>query len=423
MNISQVAWKLGAQIERFSGKLCVGRPKVCKRFVSEMVYGMSAKGSVRLSEVARALDERIAVKKTINRLSRQLGREGLGEGLTEAVIKDGASLVGEETLLILDISEVTKKHAKKMEYLALVRDGSDGGKLEKGYWTCNVTGVEGGESEITPLYHVLYSAEAPDFVSENRELRTAISTVSRHTGKRGIWVIDRGGDRGNLYEFLLSEGKRFIIRLRGDRNLLYRGREVLAGKLASSCTLPYTDRVVKEEKGKEKSYMVEYGFLKVRLPFRSEQLYLIVVKGFGQEPLMLLTNLPLRKRRSMLWRAVEAYLTRWRVEETIRFIKQNYDLEDVRVMTYNRLKNMAVLVLVAAYFIAVHLGLKAKYTLLAAHALHCARRIFGIPNFRYYALADGIKAILTRAAKGSRAIRQKPPPHTQFSFLGPEFLG
>lgn len=423
MNISQVAWRLGGQIERFSGKLCVGLPKVSRRFVAEMLYGMMARGSVRLSEVARALDEPIALKKTISRLSRQLGREGLGEALTDALIRDGAPLIGEDTLLIVDISEITKKYAKKMEYIALVRDGSSGGELEKGYWTCNITGAEAGEAEITPLYHTLYSAEAPQFVSENRELHTAISAVSEHTGDRGIWVIDRGGDRGNLYNKLLGDEKRFIIRLKGDRNLLHRGREVLARELASSCTLPYAEWVVREDKGREKTYLIEYGFLKVRLPFRSEQLYMVVVKGFGQEPLMLLTNVPMRKRRSVLWWAVEAYLTRWRVEETIRFIKQSYDLEDVRVMTYNRLRNMAVLVLAAAYFTAVNLGLRAKLTVLLGHALSAAKRIFGIPNFRYYALADGIKAILTRAGKGSKAIKQKAPPHTQLLLIEQEFLG
>lgn len=423
MNISHVAWKLGAQIEQFSGKLCMGSPKVCRRFVAEMLYGMMSRGSVRLSEVARGLEEPIPLKKSISRLSRQLSREGLGETLSDAVIKDGAPLIDKDTLLILDISEVTKKYARKMEYLALVRDGSDGGDLKNGYWTCNVTGVEAGDVEITPLYHTLYSAEAPDFVSENHELGAAISAVSEHTGERGIWVIDRGGDRGNLYHKLLGNEKRFIIRLRGDRYLLHRGKKVLAEKLASSCSLPYAERVVREDKGREKSYTVEYGFLKVRLPFRSQQLYMVVVKGFGQKPLMLLTNVPMRKRRSILWWAVEAYLTRWRVEETIRFIKQSYHLEDVRVMTYNRLRNMAVLVLAAAYFTAVHLGLRIKLTVLAGHALYCAKRIFGIPNFRYYALADGIKTILARAGKGSIAIKYKPPPDAQLYLITPEFLG
>jgi len=37
---------------------------------------------------------------------------------------------------------------------------------------------------------------------------------------------------------------------------------------------------------------------------------------------------------------------------------------------------------------------------LAGHALRAAKRIFGIPNFRYYALADGIKDILSRSRRG-----------------------
>ena len=72
---------------------------------------------------------------------------------------------------------------------------------------------------------------------------------------------------------------------------------------------------------KEKIYDIEFGFCKVRLSFRPEQLYLVVIKGFGQDPLMLLTNVEMRKNRSVLTWAVDAYLTRWRVEETIRYIR------------------------------------------------------------------------------------------------------
>jgi len=34
------------------------------------------------------------------------------------------------------------------------------------------------------------------------------------------------------------------------------------------------------------------------------------------------------------------YLTRWKCEESYRFIKQAYNLEDVRVMSYRALRNM-----------------------------------------------------------------------------------
>ena len=174
----------------------------------------------------------------------------------------------------------------------------------------------------------------------------------------------------------------------------------LALKLAESCPLLYSDRVVKEEKGEEKAYTVSYGFRKVRVPGRKERLYLVVVKGFGNEPMMLLTTEEVKKKRQRLWWFVEAYITRWRIEETIRFVKQSYKIEDIRVLTYERLRNMMGLVLAASYFAAVYLGFRAKMEILVTHILKASKRIFGIPDFRYYAIADGIRELLNRCDRG-----------------------
>jgi hypothetical protein len=145
------------------------------------------------------------------------------------------------------------------------------------------------------------------------------------------------------------------------------------------------------------------GMRKVRLPGRKEELTLVVVKGFGQEPLMILTNLAVRRSRRSIWHVVLSYITRWRIEETIRFVKQSYQLEDVRCLTYHRLQALMVLVTAAAYFAAVYLGLGMKLRILAGHVLRASKRIFGIPDFRLYALADGIRQFLysqTRGLKG-----------------------
>ena len=70
-------------------------------------------------------------------------------------------------------------------------------------------------------------------------------------------------------------------------------------------------------------------------------MHLVVVDGFGQEPLLLLTNVLGRAGDSQsLWWIVQIYLMRWKIEETFRFIKQSYNLEDIRVMKYQRLKNL-----------------------------------------------------------------------------------
>ena len=417
--IHQMGYKLRGQIHRFSGKLCQGMGKVTQRCVEEMLYGIQARGSVRLSEVARSLEETISLKKVIERLSRNLGRRGLAEGIGEAVCKEGAVKIKEDTLLIVDPTDITKKYAKKMEYLAQVRDGSDK-VLGMGYWVNTVVGAEVGSSEITPLIHKLYSQNAKEFVSENQEMIDAVRTVSEATDGRGIFVFDRGGDRKALYHELLGDPlRRFIVRQRGDRHLLYRGKPCETLTLAHSCTTPYGETVIKEEDGREKPYFLHFGFRPVRLPgYPKRNLWLVVVKGFGRQPLMILTTEPMRRCRNTLWWIVSAYMTRWRIEETIRFIKQSYDLEDVRVLTYQRLQAICALVLAASFFAAVYVGTRAKLEILTLHVLKAAKRIFGIPDFRYYALADGIKEVLSKAGKGILGAKAMPPPHlSQFSLF------
>ena len=104
MNIAQIAARLRATIVHFSGRLSSGLPKVMRRFVAEAMYGIAAKGSVRLSEIARILEEPIAMKKTVDRLSSRLAYGGLSDHLTDRIIDDASSRITEDTLLIIDPS-------------------------------------------------------------------------------------------------------------------------------------------------------------------------------------------------------------------------------------------------------------------------------------------------------------------------------
>lgn len=399
MNYAKIVHKLREQIIKFSGELSCSWPKVLRRFMAEAIYGIQARQSVRLTEIARSLEEKIPMRKTQYRLCRQLGRRGLWAKITDSLCQMASSRIEEDTLLIVDISDIAKKYAKKMEYLAMVRDSSEG-RLANGYWTCSVIGAEPAERVLTPLYSRLYSQAGPDFKSENAEICKAISFVSTHTEKRGIWVLDRGGDRRKIIYHLLNNKLHFIIRLKVDRHLVYRGNKRSASEQALACPMLYSERVVKEERGKEKIYHLQLGYRPVRLPERKEQLYMVVVQGFGQDPMMLLTNVRVKRSRKSLWRIIESYITRWSIEETIRFIKQSYNLEDIRLLTYRRLQNMMALILAVAYFAMVYLGIKTKLRLLARHVLKAARRLFGIPDFRFYALADGIRELLFSHKKG-----------------------
>ena len=53
-------------------------------------------------------------------------------------------------------------------------------------------------------------------------------------------------------------------------------------------------------------------------------------------------------------------LRRWAIEETLRYVKQSYELEDVRVLNYRSLQNIMPLVCAVAYFAAVLLDPRLK---------------------------------------------------------------
>ncbi|MBF0369358.1 MAG: transposase [Magnetococcales bacterium] len=367
--------------------------------VDEVMYGVAARGSVRLTEIGRALEERIPLSKTETRLSRNLARETIGQEVGASVLREGAGRIQDRTLLILDPSDLTKPYAKKMEFLAKVRDGS-AGKIASGYWLCQVVGVENGDNAIIPLHSHLYSQEAPGFLSENAEILMAVEQVSAACENRGVWIMDRGGDRGALLEPMVDASRSFIIRLKGNRHLIWGQRHRATSDLARDCPLRYSSWIVREEHGKEVRVDLEYGFRPVRLPERPEvHLWMVVVQGLGKEPLMLLTNTPLRRRHKDVAWVVNAYFSRWRIEEAIRFVKQSYSLEDIRVLTYERLQNMVVLVNAVAFFTTVILGTRLKLDILATHLTKASKRVFGVPDFRFYALADGIREVCARSPR------------------------
>ncbi len=104
--------------------------------------------------------------------------------------------------MILDLSDLKKKYAEKMEYLATVRDGSEDGNLSMD--TGPTRSLPRKLTVITPLYYSLYSQKSPDFESENREIIKGFGQIGRAVQNRGIWVIDCEVARDDLYEALLK---------------------------------------------------------------------------------------------------------------------------------------------------------------------------------------------------------------------------
>ena len=404
---SRLEGKIKAQITRFASRLTEGWARPLRRFVGEMLYGLQAAEDVKVSNIARALAEKVRLIKTENRLCRNLARADLTDRINRFLMWEGAGAVQADTVLALDLGDLRKEYARKMEHLATVRDGSTG-ELAQGYWLCEVIAAHPYGDRIVPLYGELYSCAAEGFESENAVLLRAIERVSQATGGRGLWAIDRGGDRRKILIPLLDRRLRFVVRQDGDRHILLpSGRQCAVKEAARWCVMD-TERVVEVERdGRRTRLVLRLGVMPVKLPERTyTPLWLVVIRGFGAEPILLLTNVAPESGRDYATFVADVYLTRWKCEEAYRFVKQAYRLEDVRVRSYVALRNVYALVTAVLYFVSVVIGAKAKLSLIFKRICEKAKRFYEIATFYQYAVADGIHRLLF----GSRGGPAPPPP-------------
>ena len=398
-NDSTTAFRTREQLRKFLGIFSPRFSKPKLEFLGQMLFGIQAARDTLVSEIARSLQEDILAKKTQERLEHHLQADGLDDKIHGSLLCDAASSIHEDTLIIIDPTDVQKPYAEKMPYLAKVWDGSKGKVGDNlGYTLCMAIACENGCRRIVPLMLRLWSSVHPEYASENDEVCQVVGQIASATNGRGIFVYDRGGDGDNMFKFYIDHGYDFIVRLVGDRNLLNWGGKtkdsmVLAEALARQCTLRYEDSVLYKSHNKVHNIRIKYGSMPVRLPVRPEaELRLVVVKWpRGEKPMMLLTTLDAVRTRKALWEVVQGYITRWRVEETIRYIKQSYRLEHMRLLDYQRLKNMAALVVAVSYFAAAWLGRKVKLEALANHVAKVSRKMYEAPEFFYYAIADGLR--------------------------------
>src|SRR5215207_1421461 len=99
------------------------------RFVTDMLTGLISSGHVHLTAIARALPGMDNLHATEKRLSRHLGSEHWDASpLADELLRCSAALVSDDTLLVADTTDLAKLHARKLEGLGKVHDGSDPGK-------------------------------------------------------------------------------------------------------------------------------------------------------------------------------------------------------------------------------------------------------------------------------------------------------
>jgi hypothetical protein len=395
-----------AQANKFSGILSKGLGKTTGRLIKELVYGIQASKDIKISNVARSLQEDIKLIKTEERLCRNLAAEDFSEHINQQIIRLGDDKITDEMVIAIDPGDIMKPYAKAMEKLCGVYDGSAGVGAQ-GYHLCQVTAANLEHNKIVPLYCEAYSSLENNFVSGTEKIKEAINKVIAKTGTAGIWAIDRQGDCNEIIEHFTANKLKFVTRLKLNRWLLTKNKNggivpVQADRLETHASLNYKAQITKIEDGKETVINITFGIKKVALHDKPNEWFnVVIIKGFGQHPMLLLTSLePMNAEPKEVYKIVETYLTRWKCDECYRYIKQSYNLEDIRVRSYNGIRNMVAIINAIAYFTSIYMGMNLKMKLMVQKVFILSKRFFGIPSFFHYAMADGIFELLKKTNCG-----------------------
>lgn len=157
-----------------------------------------------------------------------------------------------------------------------------------------------------------------------------------------------------------------------------------------------------------KNISCKMSCIPVRLcEFPARELVLTVVYGFGAEPMLLLSNLRMQEKKKLCHIIAKVYLLRWRIEEYFRFKKQQFELEDLRVISLQSIRNLNLFATLAVGYIALVSSVH-KDSIFLMELKECSRRIYDIPKFIFYALGYALERVLSMSRTGiSSYIPQK----------------
>jgi len=340
------------EIHAFVEELRLDLGKVSTRFVEDAILGITRSQSVRLTDISRALQEKISLHATHKRLCRNLADPGIGVAVNARLLELGANRIKKDSLLFLCPTRLRKKYAKRMEYMG----GTENDQIDSAVTECKLWEVIGCDTEsekITPLTQTVWSDN--DFgVSETDGILKLVDRALEGTQERGLLLADSWCDRPELLNaWTMDAGRRYLVRQHSDSLLMHNNTLRSVRELSELCDTPYGKTMFKYVDQSELDIFIHFGFLPVRLPECSQYpLRLLVIKGMGKDWAILTTE-SLRWNREVLFSMVQTYLKIYQIARDSRSIMQQFDFGDIRVLSYARLKNLLSMLMAASYLTAV----------------------------------------------------------------------
>jgi hypothetical protein len=364
-----------------------------KKFLRDSTIGLIRCGKPIVCQMARQLpNQRTKFLSRLDRLEAHLVKDSDFDNKIKAELPaNWLAFIQDDTPIILDLSDIAKPFAKKMDYLATVRDGSTG-ELVNGYWLVELYASLSCKNPV-PVLLEPFSHEEPCSPGQNPVVLAAVHKIFELTNNRGVLVVDRGFDGWVMFEDWLDNKYRFVARLVGNRHLLrfYGGSgqwlPLRADQLADQTPTPHRFHKLVKRHGKPALRITQIGWVKVRLPDRDEDLTLVISRLAGSDkPMMLLTNLPVENLKDAK-RVLRFYIRRWECEEAIRFLKNQVNLEKIRTFRWSAIRRLVLL----AVLVMIYLGwLVEKHPNICDRLVYLSQPLTDKPDFLLYRLIAGL---------------------------------
>ena len=408
-NFTSNTYTLKREILSFSNKLSRTLSKPDKKFTADMTYGILASESCLLTDIVDQLHEPIKKVNAVERLTRHLNK-GVSKDSLHSYLQMVRKWVPEQPVIHIDDSDVAKPDGYKFEALGRVRDGSKSTNSKtiynKGYHVTEACVMTTNNHPVS-IYSKIHSSNESNFTSINNVTFEAMER-GKAMFKKATFVMDRGYDDNKMFLKLDALKQDYVIRLTAKRKLFFHNKWVAATELRNRRKGKITTPVY--YKGKQREAYLSH--VKVQITASKKDIYLVLVYGITEHPMMLATNQALHSKEDVV-RVARLYFSRWRIEEYFRCKKQVFQFENFRVRNLKSINALNFHITICMAFLAF-ISMKSETTALKVSILHTANPIKIKVQFYYYRLAKGIAGILSFAKEGFRLwFKTKRPTYRQ----------
>ena len=225
---------------------------------------------------------------------------------------------------------------------------------------------------------------------------------------KATFAMDRGYDDNKMFLKLDDLKQDYVIRIKSNRKLLYHNKWTPASELRSR----RKGKVKTSVFYKGKDHEAYLSHVKVQITASRKNVYLVLIYGITEHPMMLVTNKDIKSKEDVI-KVARIYFSRWKIEEYFRCKKQTFQFENFRVRKLEAINALNFYITVCMAFLAL-ISMESETNALKVSIIKTADPIKEKVFFSYYRLAKGISGILSYAKQGVRLwFRTKRPAYRQ----------